>query len=205
MVKNGATRRRPRGGKKSGRGIEKPNLLRSPTIMERSSKRVRMTLPPQHPVALLLDDAFRAFLYKRERRMRPIAPPQPFNILKELKDLNRYVEITAKHPDASVYLELPYDVQGLVRQFTPHPVSLLVKDAYYVWDELKHLRKHWPRSQEFRFKSAHGARKNNVKVAHFNWLQDRGNLDAWDRSGVTSGPLIHPDEDDWDYEPYYGW
>ena len=97
MVKNGATRWRPRGREKSGRGIEKPNLLRSPTIMERSSKRVRMTLPPQHPVALLLDDAFRAFFHKREQRLRPITPLQPFNALKELKQLNEKVDSIATH------------------------------------------------------------------------------------------------------------
>ena len=105
---------------------------------------------------------------------------------------------TAKHPDASVYLELPYE-------FVPHPVSLLLEEAHDLWDELKDARKHWPRSQEFRFKTAHRARDNNVTVAHFNWLQDRGNHDAWVRSGVTSSLLMSDYEDDpWDYEPH-GW
>ena len=34
------------------------------------------------------------------------------------------------HVDASVYFELPYDVQGIVRKFTPHPVAVLLDDAF---------------------------------------------------------------------------
>ena len=34
------------------------------------------------------------------------------------------------HVDASVCLELPHDVQGIVRKFTPHPVAVLLDDAF---------------------------------------------------------------------------
>ena len=165
--------------------------------MERPSKRVRMTLPPQHPVALLLDDAFRAFFHKREAKKHPIRP-QPFNALKELKQLNEEVDSIATHPDAGVYLELPYDVQGLVRQFTPHPVSLLVKDAHFVWNELQHIRTRWPLAEEYRLRIAHSVRESDVRVAHFEWLQDRYVRGAWDRSGVTCGDFRGSEEDPYD-------
>ena len=173
--------------------------------MERSSKRVRMTLPPQHPVALLLDDAFRAFFHKREAKKHPISP-QPFNAVEELKGINLEVNSIATHSDASVYVDLPYDVQGLVRQFTPHPVSLLVEDAHYVWNELKHIKRHWPHAEECRLKTAHQVRDSNVRVAHFDWLQDRGNHGAWRRSGVSSADIMgndpyHPR----DYMPTSPW
>ena len=185
-------------------------VWRNPTCsdlstMERSSKRVRMTLPPQHPVALLLDDAFRAFFHKREAKKHPISP-QPFNAVEELKLLNLEVNSIATHSDASVYVDLPYDVQGLVRQFTPHPVSLLVKDAHYVWKELQFVRRHWPHAEECRLRTAHRARERNVRVAHFDWLQDRMVYTAWQRAGVSSADIMTDDPHDprdyagpWDY------
>ena len=158
---------------------------------------MRMTLPPQHPVALLLDDAFRAFFTKREAKKHPILA-QPFNALKELKQLNEEVDSIATHSDASVYVELPYDVQGLVRQFTPHPVSLLVKDAWFVWNELKHIKTHWSFAEESRLIRAHRARELNVRVAHFDWLQDRMVYTAWQRAGVSSADIMTDDP----YDPY---
>ena len=164
-----------------------------------------MTLPPQHPVALLLDDAFRAFFHKRETKKHPICP-QPFNALKELKQLNEEVDSIATPSDASVYVDLPYDVQGLVRQFTPHPVSLLVKDACFVWNELKHIKTHWSLAEECRLKTAHQVRDSNVRVTHFDWLQDRGNHGAWRRSGVSSADIMGKDPyDPRDYMPTGPW
>ena len=173
--------------------------------MERPSKRVRMTLPPQHPVAVLLDDAFRAFFTKMEAKKHPIRP-QPFNAMKELKLLNQEVDSIATHSDASVYAELPYDLQGLVRQFTPHPVSLLVKDAHFVWHELQYSRKYWPEFEESRLIAAQRGRESNVRVAHFDWLQDRGNHGAWRRSGVTTADMRDGDPyDPRDYLPSTPW
>ena len=173
--------------------------------MERPSKRVRMSLPSPHPVALLLDDAFRAFFTKREAKKRPIAPPQPFNTLAYLKKSKRYAKTPAKHPDASVYLELPYDVQGLVRKFTPHPVSLLVKDAHNLWCALRTSRKHWPSDEQIRFREAHRVRDSNVRVAHFSWLQDRSNYDAWVRTGVTAADMFDDDEPHDSRDNMQGW
>ena len=142
--------------------------------MERSPKRARMSLPSApHPVATLLDDAFQAFFLKMAAKMRPIPPLQPFNAMKELMQLNEEVDSIATHSDASVYAELPYDLQGLVRRFTPHPVSLLVKDAHFVWNELQYIRTRWPFAEECRLRTAHQAREINVRVAHFDGLQDR--------------------------------
>ena len=173
--------------------------------MERSSKRMRMSAASPHPLAVLLGDAFRAFFTKRETKKRPKIPPQPFNILKELKQLNRYVETTAKHPDASVYSELPYDVQGLVRKFTPHPISLLVEDAHDLWRDLKRARSRWPHEEAFRIARAERIFQDHVTSAHFDWLQDRGVLDAWVRSGVTCEDLLDSgDEGDWESYNIYG-
>ena len=64
---------------------------------------------------------------------------------------------------------------------------------------------HWPRDEQSRVEKAHRVRTSNVTVAHFNWLQDRDNYDAWDRSGVTSSLIMSDYQDDpWDYEPH-GW
>jgi hypothetical protein len=159
-----------------------------------------------HPVAELPDDAFRAFFLKREAKKRPIRP-QPFNAVEELKGINMEVNSIATHSDASVYADLPYDLQGLVRQFTPHPVSLLVKDAIYVWKELQFVRRRWPLAEEYRLISAHSARDSKVRVAHFDWLQDRGNHDAWRRSGVTTADMYDGEDpyDPRDYMPISSW
>ena len=142
--------------------------------MERPSKRARMSLPiAPHPVAALLDDALRAFFLKQEERTRPIQPLQPFNKMEELKQLNREVDAIATHSDGSVHADLPYDAQGLVRQFTPHPVSLLVKDVIYVWKELQRVRRCWPLEEERRLLRAQQSRERNVRERHFYWLYDR--------------------------------
>ena len=194
--------------------------------MERPSKRVRMSrdagaysrLPydvqgivrkfSPHPVALVLDDAFRVFFTKRETKKRPIAPSQPFNTLAFLDEYDRLTVLpTAKHPDASVYSELPHDVQGFVRKFTPHPVSLLVEDAHDLWWELKSASIHWHRNEQSRVERTERVRDHNVKVAHFNWLQDRGNYDTWVRSGVTTAVIMSDDNDPYDPQDYMprGW
>ena len=98
--------------------------------MERPAKRMRMSTP--HPVAELLDDAFRAYFLKVELRLHPVKPLRAFNALKQLKMLNKYVDSVATHSDGCLYAELPYNLQGLVRKFTPHPVSKMVKDAHFV-------------------------------------------------------------------------
>ena len=174
--------------------------------MERPSKRMRMSLPAPHPVAELLDDAFRAFFLKMEAKKRPILPLQPFNAVEELKQLNEEVDSIATHSDASVYADLPYDLQGLVRQFTPHLASLLVEDATYEWKELQFVRRHWPHAEECRLRTAHQVRDSNVRVARFDWLQDRGNHGAWRRSDVSSADIMGNDPYDphmptgpWDY------
>ena len=168
-----------------------------------------MSLPvAPHPVAALLDDAFRAFFLKQEAKKRPILPLQPFNAAEELKKLNEEVDLIATHSDASVYADLPYDLQGLVRQFTPHPVSLLVEDAIYVWKELQFVRRRWPHAEECRLRTAHSVREGDAKAAHFDWLQDRGNHDAWRRSGVTAGDFRDLDNDLYDprdYMPISSW
>ena len=202
-VKNGATKRRLPGEEKKKRpGIGKPtNTAPISHTMERPSKRMRMSLPPQHPAAVLLDDAFRAFFTKMEAKKHPMRP-QPFNAMKELKLLNQEVDSIATHSDASVYAELPYDLQGLVRQFTPHPVSLLLKDALYVWKELQYTRRHWPEAEDLRLRIAHNARNSHVRVAHFEWLQDRNIHGAWDRSGVACGDFRGSEEDPYDPHDY---
>ena len=188
--------------------------------MERPAKRARMSvdasvyanLPSNlqglvqhytpHPVAVLLDDAFRAFFLKQEAKKRPILPLQPFNKMEELKQLNEEVDSVATHSDGSAYAELPYDLQGLVRQFTPHPVSLLLKDALYVWKELQYTRRHWPEAEELRLRIAHNVRNSRVRVAHFEWLQDRNIHGAWDRSGVVCGDFQGSEEDPYDPHDY---
>ena len=160
-----------------------------------------------HPVAALLDDALRAFFLKQEERTRPILPVQPFNKMKELKQLNEEVDSIATQPDGGgVYAELPYELQGLVRSFTPHPVSLLVDDAHYVWKELQIVRDGWSLAERSRLLRALEQRESNVRVAHFNWLQDRDNHGAWRRSGVTCGDFIGDDPyDPRDYMPISSW
>jgi hypothetical protein len=163
-----------------------------------------MSLPvAPHPVAALLDDAFRAFFLKQEAKKRPILPLQPFNKMEELKQLNEEVDSIATHSDASVYADLPYDLQGLVRQFTPHPVSLLLKDALYVWKELQYVRRHWPDAEECRLRIAHNVRNSRVRVAHFYYLQDRDIHGAWERSGVTCGDFSGSEEDTHDLRHYF--
>ena len=102
--------------------------------------------------------------------------------MKALRELNSEVRCTAKHPDAGLYVELPYDLQGLVRRFTPHPVSLLIHEAHYVFELLQDLEKEWPHREQKRLRRAHTRRRSNVKVAHFNWLGDRDNLGIWSRA-----------------------
>ena len=172
--------------------------------MERPAKRARMSLPvAPHPVAALLDDAFRAFFLKQEAKKRPILPLQPFNKMGELKQLNEEVDSIATHSDASVYTDLPYDLQGLVRSFTPHPVSLLLKDALFVWGELQYIRRRWPDAEEHRLQIAHNVRDGNVRVAHFEWWQDRYVRSAWERSGVTCGDFRGSEEEPYDSRDYF--
>ena len=163
----------------------------------------RMTRTP-HPVALLLDDALRAFFTKKEERLRPIIPPRPYNTLAHLR---RRRPPPATCPDASVYSELPYDAQRLVRSFTPHPVSLLVKKAHALWSHLQEARKMWHDDEESRFKYAQRLRDKQVKLDHHCWLLERRVKDAWERSGITSDDLMDSDDDDdWMdfsfYDPY---
>ena len=163
-----------------------------------------MSLPvAPHPVAALLDDAFRAFFLKQEAKKRPIKPLQPFNKMEELKQLNEEVDSIATHSDASVYTELPHDLQGLVRQFTPHPVSLLLKDALYVWRELQYIRRRWPDADEHRLQIAHNVRDSRVRVAHFEWLQDRYVRGAWERSGVSCADFRGSEEEPYDSRDYF--
>ena len=172
--------------------------------MERAAKRARMSLPiAPHPVAALLDDAFRAFFLKQEAKKRPILPAQPFNAMKVLKELNEEVDSIGTCSDGSVYADLPYDLQGLVRSFTPHPTSLLLKDALFVWQELQYIRERWPDAEEYRLQIAHNVRDGNVRVAHFEWLQDRGNHGAWDRSSVTCGDFRGSEEEPYDSRDYF--
>ena len=172
--------------------------------MERPAKRMRMSTP--HPVAELLDEAFKAFLLKREQRLRPMPQQEPFNMLAEMRRLNELNDLVATHSDFSVYADLPHNLQGLVRQFTPHPVSLLLEEARFVWYELKHLRSNWPREQACRLAYAEYVRDKNACVAHFDWLQDRGNHGAWRRSGVSSADIMGNDPyDPRDYMPTSPW
>ena len=169
--------------------------------MERPSKRVQMTLPPQHPVAELLDEAFKAFFLKREQRLRPMPQQEPFNMLAQMRRLNELNDLVATHSDFSVYADLPHNLQGLVRQFTPHPVSLLLEEARFVCCELKHLRSNWPREQACRLAYAEYVRDKHVRVAHFEWLQDRGNYGAWRRSDVTVDDFDNDDDTPRGYPP----
>ena len=157
-------------------------------IMERSPKRARMSLPDApHPVAVLLDDALRAFFLKREERLRPIAAPQPFDAQAWIKQYGKRHERTpGKLIDACVYAELPYDLQGLVREFTPHPVSLLLTDAHYLWNGLQCARVNTKMHREHEFQRAHRFRQSRIKAMHFEWLYDRMVFPgALGRSGLT--------------------
>ena len=174
--------------------------------MERPAKRMRMSTP--HPVAELLDEAFKAFFLKREQRLRPMPQQEPFNMLAEMRRLNELNDLVATHSDFSVYADLPHNLQGLVRQFTPHPVSLLLEEARFVWWELRHMRRNWPHVQKCRLLYAESVRDKNARVAHFEWLQDRDNHGAWRRSGVTTGDFYDDDTprgipgDAYDYGEY---
>ena len=167
--------------------------------MERPSKRARMSSTP-HPVAALLDDALRAFFLKQEERARPIQPLQPFNKMKELKQLNEEVDSIATQPDGGgVYSDLPYDLQGLVRSFTPHPVSLLVDDARYVWKELQHAKRCWPREEEKRLLLCQRYRERKVREQHYDWLYKRMNFsDAMERSRLTMSDILEHEFDGFD-------
>ena len=172
--------------------------------MERPSKRARMSLPiAPHPVAALLDDALKAFFLKRAQKRTPLPKREPFNQQKELKELNAMTEAVATLSDGSLYSELPSDLQGLVRKYTPHPVSLLLKEARFVWYELRHIRNDWPREQDSRIRCAEAQHDKEARVAHFDWLQDRGNRSAWSRAGVTTADILYEDEYDRGYENYH--
>ena len=154
--------------------------------------RARMTHAP-HPVALLLDDALRAFFTKKQERLRPIVPPRPYNTLAFLRHRR---PPPATRPDANVYSELPYDVQLLGRSFTLHPVSLLVKQAHALWSDLQEARKMWSGDEESRVKYAQRLRDKRVKSDHHCWLLERRVKDAWERSGTTLDDLMDSDDDD---------
>ena len=149
-----------------------------------------------------MDDAFRAYFLRRMMKKRPILPLQPFNAVEELKGSNLEVNSIATHSDASVYADLPYDLQGLVRQFTPHPLSLLVEDAIYVWKELQFVRRRWPHAEECRLRRSLADRERRAKAMRFDWLQDRGNHGAWRRSDVSTYDFIDSDADSYDPEDY---
>ena len=165
--------------------------------MERSPKRARMSLPDApHPVALLLDDALRAFFLKQEERHRPILPLQPFNARRELREINLEVSSIATHSDGSVYADLPYDAQSIVRRFTPHPVSLLVKDARYVWRMFQHAKRCWPREEEKRILMCQRYRERKVREQHHDWLYYRMNWkDAMERSRLTMSDILEHEFD----------
>ena len=170
--------------------------------MERPAKRMRMSLSStQHPVAVLLDDAFRAYFATREAKKRPIAMPQPFNAQAWIKQHGkRYARAPAKIPDAGVYAKLPCDLQGLVRKFTPHPVSLLIRDAHNLWNVLSCARVNWISHHKLKFERALRLRESTIKVMHFNWLQDHMVFQgAWDRSGVTWADSARYDDE---LDPY---
>ena len=174
--------------------------------MERPAKRARMSLPvAPHPVAALLDDAFRAFFLKQEAKKRPILPLQPFNKMAELRKLNRFVLVSATHPDASVYVNLPYDVQWLVRRFTPHPLSRLIHEAHFVFEWLQDSEKAWPRLEQRRLRIDHTKRRRYANVNHLRWLEERGNCnDLWSRAHldeVRSDDELSIDDDP--CEPWY--
>jgi hypothetical protein len=145
-----------------------------------------------HPVALLLDDALHAFFTKKEERRRPIIPPRPYNTLAFFKYRRSSL---ATHPDASVYSELPYDVQRLVRSFTPHPVSLLVKEAHALWTDLQEVKKMWSADEESRFKFDQRLRDKRVQSYHHDWLLERGVKDAWKRSRTTLDDVTDSDDE----------
>jgi hypothetical protein len=168
--------------------------------MERAAKRARMSLPvAPHPVAALLDDAFRAFFLKQEAKKRPILPAQPFNAMKVLKELNEEVDSIGTCSDGSVYADLPYDVQGLVRSFTPHPTSLLLKDARYVWRMFQHAKKNWPLKEEKRILICQRYRERKVREQHHDWLYYRMNWrEAMERSRLTWGDILEHEFDDFD-------
>ena len=165
--------------------------------MERSPKRARMSLPDApHPVALLLDDALRAFFLKHEERRRPILPLQPFNARQELRLINLEVSPIATHSDGSVYADLPHDVQSIVRRFTPHPVSLLVKDAIHVWKSLQHAKRCWPREEEKRLLMCQRYRERKVREQHHDWLYYRMNwMVAMERSRLAWGDILEHEFD----------
>ena len=159
--------------------------------MERSPKRARMSLPDApHPVAVLLDDALRAFFLKREERLRPIRSKH-FNARQELSLINSEVTSIATHSDGSVYADLPCDVQSIVRRFTPHPVSLLVKDAIYVWKEFQHAKRRWPLEEERRLLICQRFRERKVREQHHDWLYYRMNwMVALERSRLTWDDIL---------------
>ena len=142
--------------------------------MERSPKRMRMTLPSApHPAAALLDDAFRAYFTKQLVKYWPIAPPRPFDAQAWIKQHGkRYARTPGKLSDFGVYAELPHDLQGLVRKFTPHPVSLLLSDAHNLWSCLRCARVNTEMYQEYEFRRAHRFRQSRMKQLHYNWLYD---------------------------------
>jgi hypothetical protein len=169
--------------------------------MERSPKRARMSLPDApHPVALLLDDALRAFFRKQEERRNPIQARR-FNPRQKLREINLDVSSIATHSDGSVYANLPYDVQSIVRRFTAHPVSLLMKDARYVWRMFQHAKKNWPRKEEERLLMCQRFRERRVREQHHDWLYYRMNWkDAMERSRLTMSDILEHEFDDfYDY------
>ena len=160
---------------------------------------MRMTLPSApHPVALLLDDALRAFFLKQEERIRPIKAMQ-FNARQELRLINLEVSPIATHSDGSAYVDLPYDVQSIVRRFTPHPVSLLVKDAIHVWKTFQRAKRCWPREEEKRLLMCQRFRERKVREQHHDWLYDRMNwMDAMERSRLTWSDILEHEFDEFD-------
>ena len=168
--------------------------------MERSPKRMRMTLPSApHPAAALLDQALHAYFTKRMAVKYRIRPQRPWNQMNALRRLNNEVVSVATHSDAGVYAFLPSDLQGIVRKFTPHPVSLLVKDALYVWKEVQRERRRWASDEEKRVAKAQHFREWKVREALFDWLYDRKNYSRTsERCGLASWEFIANDYDEID-------
>ena len=83
------------------------SLPQSPNSSDAS---VYVKLTP-HPVALLLDDAFKSFFARKIAKQHPMPPSRPFKIPPGIKEIRQRHTLPLRSFDANLYIKLPYEVK----------------------------------------------------------------------------------------------
>ena len=82
------------------------SLPQSPSSSDAS---VYVKLTP-HPVALLLDDAFKSFFARKIAKKHPMPPSRPYKIPPGIKEIRQIHTLPPRSFDASLYIKLPYEL-----------------------------------------------------------------------------------------------